>query len=169
MAQIIDRPPLTVLAQTGNLPNRTLYTAAPTHASDCGTLKCLLQQPHFAKGMTMKYLFQTLTAACTLTFASAVAAQTVYNTVPAGDAQYRQCLAYAAKLYEGGKDPARSRARTRNRLGAHACGTKPPMNSVATSSSSRNPPRASASTKCARLTPIGVNEITAWVPTLDRE
>jgi hypothetical protein len=56
--------------------------------------------------MTMKYLFQTLTAACTLTFASAVAAQTVYNTVPAGDAQYRQCLAYAAKLYEGGKEPS---------------------------------------------------------------
>lgn len=27
-----------------------------------------------------------------------------YNKVPAGDAQYSQCLGYAAKLYEGGNE-----------------------------------------------------------------
>ena len=27
-----------------------------------------------------------------------------YNTVPAGDAQYKQCLAYASKRYEGGME-----------------------------------------------------------------
>lgn len=27
-----------------------------------------------------------------------------YNRVPAGDAQYRQCLTYANKLYEGGNE-----------------------------------------------------------------
>ncbi len=35
--------------------------------------------------------------------ATAVQAQE-YNKVPAGDAQYGQCLAYAAKLYEGGNE-----------------------------------------------------------------
>lgn len=52
----------------------------------------------------MKHLLMMLSAACSLTFAGASTAQTVYNTVPAGDAQYRQCLSYAAKLYEGGKE-----------------------------------------------------------------
>ncbi|MDB5943669.1 MAG: hypothetical protein JWQ13_3235, partial [Ramlibacter sp.] len=36
-----------------------------------------------------------------------------YNKVPAGDAQYRQCLSYAAKLYEGGgeKSPIKGQSK----------------------------------------------------------
>lgn len=34
---------------------------------------------------------------------AALAADT-YNPVPASDPQYRQCLAFAAKLYEGGNE-----------------------------------------------------------------
>jgi hypothetical protein len=42
-----------------------------------------------------------------------VAAATEYNTVPAGDPQYRQCLAYAAKLYEGGKEKSPIKGQTK--------------------------------------------------------
>lgn len=52
----------------------------------------------------MKLFLLTLATVGSLTFAGACVAQTVYNTVPAGDAQYRQCLSYSAKLYEGGKE-----------------------------------------------------------------
>lgn len=61
----------------------------------------------------MKHLLHTLAAASTLLFASAVSAQTVYNTVPADDVQYRQCLRYAATLYEGGKEPSPIRGQTK--------------------------------------------------------
>lgn len=36
-----------------------------------------------------------------------------YNRVPAGDGQYRQCLSYAAKLYEGGNEPSPIRGQTK--------------------------------------------------------
>lgn len=54
----------------------------------------------------MKHAFIALGTAMALVWSASVVAQTEYNTVPAGDAQYRQCLTYAAKLYEGGKDPS---------------------------------------------------------------
>lgn len=43
---------------------------------------------------------------------SALAA-TDYNTPPAGDGQYRQCLSYAAKLYEGGDEKSPIRGQTK--------------------------------------------------------
>ncbi len=61
----------------------------------------------------MKRIFSTLAAVCALTSAGMVSAQTVYNTVPAGDGQYRQCLAYAAKLYEGGKEASPIKGQTK--------------------------------------------------------
>lgn len=39
-----------------------------------------------------------------LVSAGAASAADEYNKVPAGDGQYRQCLTFAAKLYEGGGD-----------------------------------------------------------------
>lgn len=52
----------------------------------------------------MKNLLSGLAAIALLVCASATQAQTEYNTVPASDPQYRQCLSYASKLYEGGKE-----------------------------------------------------------------
>ena len=52
----------------------------------------------------MTRTLSALTAALLLSIGTVATAQSEYNTVPAGDAQYRQCLAYAAKLYEGGKE-----------------------------------------------------------------
>ena len=43
-------------------------------------------------------------AATLLLCSATLATAQEYNKVPAGDAQYRQCLSYADKLYEGGKD-----------------------------------------------------------------
>lgn len=43
---------------------------------------------------------------------SALAA-TDYNKPPAGDAQYRQCLGYAAKLYEGGDEKSPIKGQTK--------------------------------------------------------
>ncbi|MDB5943879.1 MAG: hypothetical protein JWQ13_3445, partial [Ramlibacter sp.] len=48
-----------------------------------------------------KFLASTLTVLL-LAASGTVLAADEYNKVPAGDAQYRQCLSYAAKLYEGG-------------------------------------------------------------------
>ncbi|MBI2768206.1 MAG: hypothetical protein HYX47_01175 [Burkholderiales bacterium] len=49
-----------------------------------------------------KFLASAVCAAL-LSIGGAAIAQD-YNKVPAGDAQYRQCLSYAAKLYEGGNE-----------------------------------------------------------------
>lgn len=50
-------------------------------------------------------LASALCASLLAMFASTAAlAADEYNKVPAGDAQYRQCLSYAAKLYEGGNE-----------------------------------------------------------------
>jgi len=61
----------------------------------------------------MKNLIAHTLAAATLAATTFVSAQAVYNTVPAGDAQYRQCLAYAAKLYEGGKEASPIKGQTK--------------------------------------------------------
>ncbi len=49
-------------------------------------------------------LLSTLAAAMLLAAAGTSAIAQEYNKVPAGDAQYRQCLSYANKLYEGGNE-----------------------------------------------------------------
>ena len=61
----------------------------------------------------MSKLLRVITAVGTLLVASAVTAQTVYNTVPADDVQYRQCLRYAASLYEGGKEASPIKGQTK--------------------------------------------------------
>lgn len=61
----------------------------------------------------MKLVFKPFVAACTLALSGLAMAQTVYNPVPAGDAQYRQCLRYAATLYEGGKEPSPIKGQTK--------------------------------------------------------
>lgn len=57
----------------------------------------------------MKRLLTSLAATCLLAFAGTATAQEEYNTVPAGDAQYKQCLVRVNNLYEGGdqKSPVR--------------------------------------------------------------
>ncbi|HEY8095438.1 MAG TPA: hypothetical protein VIE65_05010 [Methylobacter sp.] len=50
----------------------------------------------------MKHLYSAIAAACLLGFAGSALAGDEYNTVPAGDAQYQQCLVRVNKLYEGG-------------------------------------------------------------------
>ena len=49
----------------------------------------------------MKRVLKFLAATCILAFAGTALAQD-YNTVPADDAQYEQCLDRVNKLYEGG-------------------------------------------------------------------
>ena len=61
----------------------------------------------------MKPVYSALGAAILLTIANMSSAQTQYNPVPAGDAQYRQCLAYAAKLYDGGKEKSPIKGQTK--------------------------------------------------------
>lgn len=61
----------------------------------------------------MNRILSTLAAVYALTSAGMVSAQTVYNTVPAGDGQYRQCLAYASKLYDGGKEASPIKGQTK--------------------------------------------------------
>ena len=51
-----------------------------------------------------KQMFSFAAAAAMLCIGASAFAADEYNKVPAGDAQYRQCLSYAAKLYEGGND-----------------------------------------------------------------
>lgn len=53
--------------------------------------------------MKLNTVLSAMAAALSLSTGVAFAADE-YNTVPAGDAQYRQCLSYASKLYEGGKE-----------------------------------------------------------------
>lgn len=48
-----------------------------------------------------KYLRSAMLIAVSLAAAGSVWAAE-YNRVPAGDAQYRECLVYANRLYEGG-------------------------------------------------------------------
>ena len=40
-------------------------------------------------------------------------AATEYNRVPAGDPQYRQCLSWASKRYDGGDEPSPIRGQTK--------------------------------------------------------
>ena len=61
----------------------------------------------------MKRTFSALLAALLLATTGLSFAATEYNTVPAGDPQYRQCLAYAAKLYEGGKEKSPIKGQTK--------------------------------------------------------
>lgn len=61
----------------------------------------------------MKRTFSALLAALLLATNGLSFAATEYNTVPAGDPQYRQCLAYAAKLYEGGKEKSPIKGQTK--------------------------------------------------------
>jgi len=61
----------------------------------------------------MKHAFSTLISAALLAATGSAFAVTEYNTVPAGDPQYRQCLAYAAKLYEGGKEKSPIKGQTK--------------------------------------------------------
>ena len=51
----------------------------------------------------MKRLLTALAATSLFAFAGSAMAQE-YNTVPAGDAQYKQCLVRVNKLYEGGDE-----------------------------------------------------------------
>lgn len=52
----------------------------------------------------MKQTLLSLTAVAAMLCSGSVFAQTDYNKVPAGDDQYRQCITYANKLYEGGNE-----------------------------------------------------------------
>lgn len=52
----------------------------------------------------MKKILSAAVATLLLASSAAVLAADEYNKVPAGDGQYRQCLSYAAKLYNGGND-----------------------------------------------------------------
>lgn len=45
--------------------------------------------------------------------AGAAHAQSEYNKVPSDDAQYRQCLRYAANRYTGGDEPSPIRGQTK--------------------------------------------------------
>jgi len=48
--------------------------------------------------------FAVATAMLSVSFASTAFAADEYNTVPAGDKQYAQCLKYSATVYEGGDE-----------------------------------------------------------------
>lgn len=51
----------------------------------------------------MKHLMPSLAISCLLAFSGAAMAEE-YNDVPAGDVQYKQCIARVYKLYEGGEE-----------------------------------------------------------------
>ena len=57
----------------------------------------------------MKRFLSVVASVLLLTAAGTAVAQDEYNPVPAGDAQYKQCLVRVNKLYEGGdeKSPVR--------------------------------------------------------------
>jgi len=61
----------------------------------------------------MKSILSFAAAAAMLLSAQAAVAQSTYNPVPAGDAQYRQCLTYASTLYEGGKEKSPIKGQTK--------------------------------------------------------
>ena len=53
----------------------------------------------------MKNLFfSAIAAACLFGFTGSALAEEEYNTVPAGDAQYKQCMVRVNKLYDGGSE-----------------------------------------------------------------
>jgi hypothetical protein len=52
----------------------------------------------------MKFSPKMLIAALLLSVTGAVLAADEYNTVPAGDVQYKQCVARVKKIYEGGDE-----------------------------------------------------------------
>ena len=52
----------------------------------------------------MKRLFTALVSAAFFAAAGSAMAQEEYNTVPTGDAQYRQCLTRVNDLYTGGSE-----------------------------------------------------------------
>ncbi|MBF0269160.1 MAG: hypothetical protein HQL44_11265 [Alphaproteobacteria bacterium] len=52
----------------------------------------------------MKSMMIMLAALFSLSVSSAAFAADEYNKVPAGDAQYKACKAYALKKYEGGEE-----------------------------------------------------------------
>jgi len=54
-----------------------------------------------------------LLGALTLCGSTAAYAGDTYNTVPAGDRQYAQCLAYSAKQYEGGDEASPIKGQTK--------------------------------------------------------
>ena len=62
--------------------------------------------------MKLNIALSGIAAAIALTTGIAFAADE-YNTVPAGDGQYRQCLSYASKLYEGGKEKSPIKGQTK--------------------------------------------------------
>ncbi len=61
----------------------------------------------------MKTLMSAALAATLALLSLGAQAQTEYNPVPASDPQYRQCLSYASKLYEGGKERSPIRGQTK--------------------------------------------------------
>lgn len=52
----------------------------------------------------MKSIFKPALAIFGLFFVTSAFAATEYNAVPAGDAQYGECLKYSATVYQGGDD-----------------------------------------------------------------
>lgn len=52
----------------------------------------------------MKRGLMTIVSAITLCAAGTSFAADAYNTVPAGDAQYAQCLSYSKSIYSGGDE-----------------------------------------------------------------
>lgn len=54
-----------------------------------------------------------IAAALAAAFCSPVFAADEYNKVPAGDAQYGQCISYANKLYEGGSEASPIRGQSK--------------------------------------------------------
>jgi hypothetical protein len=65
----------------------------------------------------MKRLSSFVAATCLFAFAGAALAVEEYNPVPAGDAQYRDCLVRVNKLYDGGN--ANSPIRGQNKAQAY--------------------------------------------------
>ena len=56
---------------------------------------------------------RTLSIALMMLLGTGAALAQEYNRVPAGDAQYRQCLSYSAKLYEGGTEASPIKGQTK--------------------------------------------------------
>jgi hypothetical protein len=53
-------------------------------------------------------------AACLIAAsAGAAIAQSEYNAVPSDDGQYRQCITYANRIYQGGADPSPIRGQSK--------------------------------------------------------
>ncbi|MBR9971064.1 hypothetical protein KEC16_04985 [Magnetospirillum sp. J10] len=61
----------------------------------------------------MKTLMVAAVSAIALLSANMAFAGTEYNTVPAGDAQYKSCVSYALKKYEGGEEASPIRGQTK--------------------------------------------------------